>query len=263
MGFEELKVRQSAAWGAAPFERVAGSIADVRAEMVERLAPRPGERWLDVACGTGELARLVARTGAAAAGVDFAPELIETARRQAAEEGVEVAHEVGDAERLRFAGGAFDGVVSTFGVVFAPDHAAAAGELARVTRPGGRLGLANWRPDGSVGDFFRLLASFQPPPPGAGRPVDWGLEEHVSDLLGGAFELEFDIASSPQTGASGEEIWELFSASFGPLKALHDSLEPERREELHRVCADFWEGYRTADGIFQPRAYLIVVGTRR
>jgi SAM-dependent methyltransferase len=264
MTFEELKQRQSAVWGAAPFEHVADRIADVHDELVARLAPQPGERWLDVATGTGGVAVRAARAGAQVTGSDYAAPLVETARRLAAEEGLSIQYDVGDAEQLPYADASFDVLSSSFGVMFAPDQERAAGELTRVTRSGGRLGLATWRPDGSIGDSFRLLSQFQPPPPeGAGLPLDWGREDHVRGLLGDAFELEFADGVTVETGNSGEEIWERFVTSFGPLKVLAGSLDPERREELHRQFVEFEESFREGDEIRNPREYLITIGTRR
>jgi 2-polyprenyl-3-methyl-5-hydroxy-6-metoxy-1,4-benzoquinol methylase len=175
MAFEELKVRQGAVWGSAPFENVAGSLADVHEGIVEAMQPAEGKRWLEVACGTGELATVGARRGASVVGVDLAPALIETAKAQAAADGLEIDYRVGDAENLELEDASFDVVTSTFGVMFAPDQPRAAAELARVTKPGGRLGLATWTPTGGVGVMFRMMAPFQPPlPDGAGMPLDWG-----------------------------------------------------------------------------------------
>src|SRR3954453_12455980 len=135
MAFQELKERQAFVWGNAPFETVADSLADVHEAIIAAVGPAEGKRWLDVACGTGELADRAARAGADVVGVDFAPVLIETAKRQFP--GIDF--RVGDAEALELPDASFDVVTSTFGAMFAPDQAAAAGELARVTKPGGRL----------------------------------------------------------------------------------------------------------------------------
>lgn len=260
--FEELKQRQSAMWDSGPFERVADHIADIHDDLVERLAPGPGESVLDVACGTGNVAERAASLGAT--GVDFAPALLETARRRAAERQLEIGYETGDAEALPYEDAVFDVVASSFGVMFAPDHRAAAGELGRVCKPGGRLGLACWTPDGGIGDLFRLFGEFQPPPPpDAGNPLEWGRPEHVRELLENAFELEFTELESPQAAESGEALWELFSEAFGPLRQLLVSLPPERREELHRRYLDFYEAHRTPHGIRHPRHYLVVIGRRR
>lgn len=264
MGFEEVKQRQSAVWGSGPFDEVARGIADVHDELVRRLAPAPGERWLDVATGSGQVALRAARAGARVSGIDFAPPLIETAIELAQAEGLDVEFAVGDAENLAFPDASFDVVSSCFGCMFAPDQAAAARELARVCRPGGRLGLATWNPDGQIGDVFRFTAGFAPPPAeGAGRPLDWGRPEHVTALLGDAFELEFVDATTPYEPESGEAAWELFSRAFGPVKTLADSLDPERREEFRRGFVELHEGPRT-DGVVRiERAYLITLGTRR
>jgi hypothetical protein len=155
-------------------------------------------------------------------------------------------------------------VSSAVGVMFAPDHHAVAGELARVTRPGGRIGLTNWKADTGVHDMFKVMAPFQPtPPPGVGSPFDWGREERVRELLGDAFDLELVERDNPQTGESGEWVWQAFLDTYGPSRTLSNSLEPERRDELARTMADFFDQYRDGDGIHQPRAYYVVLGTRR
>jgi SAM-dependent methyltransferase len=265
MSFAELKLRQSAMWGSGPFENVADTIADVHDTLVERIRPQPGERWLDLACGTGAVAERLARAGADATGVDFAAPLVETARRRAADEGLQIEYEVGDAEELRFDDGAFDGVASTFGIMFAPDQEAAAGEVGRVVRPGGRIGLATWPPDGMIARLFAMLGGFQPPPPpDAGNPLAWGDEAHVRHLLGDAFDLTFEHAVSILDEESADESWELFSTSFGPLKTLAAMLDDERREELRRAYVEFGERESTEAGrLHHEREYLVVLGTRR
>jgi hypothetical protein len=217
-----------------------------------------------VGTGTGGVAVRAARAGADVMGSDLAPALIETAKRLASEEGLEIEYDVGDAEQLPYADGSFDIVSSSFGAIFAPNHGAVSRELARVTHAGGRIGLTAWDPAGGFGDFFRLLAPFQPPPPeGIGNPLDWGREEHARELLEADFELRFRRGSLPQTGDSGEDVWQLFLTSFGPTKMLHDSLEPERREELHQVFVGFYESHKTNGRVEAPREYLMILGTRR
>jgi SAM-dependent methyltransferase len=264
MAFEELKKRQGVAWGSAPFEVVAETIADVHHAVVDAVGPAQGLRWLEVACGTGGVAERAARAGAEVTGIDLAPNLIETAKARAAAAGLEIDYRVGDAERLEFEDASFDVVTSTFGVMFAPDQRRAASELARVTKPGGKLGLATWLPDGGVGAMFEMLGPFQPPlPDGAGVPLDWGRREHVEELLGGAFELSFEARTSTDSGESGESFWQFYLANFGPVKTLAESLDAERREELHRAWVDFFEnGYRVDAAIRYPREWLLVLGTR-
>ncbi len=261
---ENLKEKQSHMWGAGPYERVGETIADIHQAVLEWLDPQPGERFLDIATGTGEVARPAARRGADVTAVDLAPVMIETAKRRAAEDGVTVGFAVGDAENLAFADESFDVVASTCGAMFAPNHAAVASELARVCRPGGRLGLATWKPDGGVAEFFKTFAPYQPPPPdGVGNPFEWGREEYATDRLGEAFELSFEEGNSIHDMPSGEALWELFSTSYGPVKTLADSLETEKREQLHADYVELAEKYRIDGGVALPREYLLIFGRRK
>jgi ubiquinone/menaquinone biosynthesis C-methylase UbiE len=262
MAYEELKARQSVVWGNGPYQRVTETLADLQEHVVERLGPAPGERWLDLATGTGAVAELAASRGATVTGLDLAPALIETAKARAHEYSLEIDYVVGDCERLDLVDASFDVVSSTCGVMFTPDHEAAAGELARVTKPGGRIGLVNWAPSAGVADLFRIMAPFQPAPPPS-NPFEWGDEAHVEELLGDAFELTLERHVSPLALDSGEAYWELFSTSYGPTKTLAESLG-ERSEELHRAWVDFFETNHRANGrVVHAREYLLVLGTRR
>jgi len=264
MAFAELKARHSVVWGNGPYERITNTIRDIHALVLERTDPKAGERVLDAATGTGAVAILAAQRGADVVGQDIAPVLIETARQRAAEEGVEVDFEVGDAEAMEYADASFDVVFSTCGIMFAPDHEAIAGELARVTKPGGRLALACWQPNTGMHDVFKMMGPFMPPPaPGAGSPFAWGDTDHVRELLGDTFELAFEEHDSPLTLASGEEYWDLFSTSYGPTKTAIEALEPDRREEFHRAWVEFGDARREGDAMVHHREYLLTLGTRR
>src|SRR5262245_54001748 len=261
VGFAELKARQAMSWGDGRYERIASTLRDMHALVVDRVDPRPGESVLDVATGTGAVAILAARRGADVVGLDLAPVLIATARARAEQERVEVAFEVGDAEAMVYEDTRFDVVVSSVGVVFAPDHAAIASELARVTRPGGRIGLTAWTPES---EMRRMMGPFLPtPPPGVGNPFYWGSVEYVEALLGGAFELEFEAHVSVLVVESGEACWELFTTSYGPTKAVVGALDAARRAEFHRSWVDFFEAYREGDLVVHPRPYLFTLGRRR
>jgi SAM-dependent methyltransferase len=263
MAFAELKARHSVVWGSGPYERITNTIRDIHELVIDRVDPKPGERILDAATGTGAVAILAAKRGADVVGQDIAPVLVETARERAAEEGVEVDFEVGDAEDMTYDDGSFDVVLSTCGVMFAPDHEAIARELARVTKPGGRLALACWQPETGMHDVFKMMGPFlSPPVPGAGSPFAWGDPNHVRDLLGDSFELEFEEHDSPLTLASGEEYWELFSTSYGPTKTAIEALEPDRREEFHRAWVEFGDARREGDHMVHHREYLLTLGTR-
>jgi ubiquinone/menaquinone biosynthesis C-methylase UbiE len=262
MPYEELKQRQSKMWGTGPYQRITETIPDVHEGVIDKLDPQTGQRWLDLACGTGAVAEQAAVRGADVTGLDLAPTLIDTAKERAAERGLDIDYVVGDCEALEFDDSSFDRVSSTCGIMFAPDHEATARELARVTAPGGRIALANWTPEGGVGRMFAMMAPFQPPPPPS-SPFDWGREDRVRELLGDAFELEIEQRMSPLRLSSGEEFWQLFSSSYGPTKTLADSLG-DRREDLHRAWVDFFEtNYRSDAEIVHTREYLLIAGTRR
>jgi SAM-dependent methyltransferase len=265
MAFEELKQRHAAMWGAGPFEVIAPTLAEMHEAIVEAADAGEGDAWLDVGSGTGELAFLAAATGASVRGCDLSPVLVETAKRQAAERGLEIPFEVGDVESLPYEDGSFDIVSSSVGAIFAPDHARAAEELGRVCKPGGRLALTAWTAEGRIGDFFRVIASYSPPPvEGAGAPTQWGEAAYCEALLGPHFELEIQALNTPWTAPSAEEMWDEFSTSFGPIVTLLGILEPERATAFRDDLVGLFEE-NTADGgdVVLDRPYLLVKGTRR
>ena len=264
MPFEELKQRHAVVWSSGPYQGITETIKDIHQVVIERLDPQPGQRLLDLACGTGAVSELAAATGAEVVGVDIAPALIEQAKERAAERGLDIDYRVGDAEALDLEDGSFDLVTSTCGVMFAPDHQAVARELARVTKPGGRIGLVNWTPDSGLARLFGVMRPFQPAPPpdGVASPFDFGREDYVRDLLGGDFELELVSGDSVLESDSGETVWQLFSTEYGPTKTLADSLDDERREELRQAFVDLHEESRTNGGIEFSRTYLLILGTR-
>jgi SAM-dependent methyltransferase len=264
MGFEELKERHAAMWGSAPFERIAGTLVDMHRAIVDAVGGAPGREWLDVGCGTGELAFIAAGTGATVTGADLSPALVETARRQAAEQGVDVTFEVGDAEALHYGDASFDIVTSSVGAIFAPDHRAVASELARVCRPGGNLAISAWTSGGSVDEFFKIIGSYAPPPPpGAGVAVSWGEPGYAEELLGDAFELEVTQLDTPWAVETAQEMWTEMSEAFGPIKTLLGVLPPDRAEAFQAELLAFFEGEATESGVSMERPYLLIAGTRR
>ena len=182
MAFEELKSKQSAMWGNGPYQNITETLTDLHELVIDRLAPAEGVTWLDLACGTGAMAELAAKRGADVTGIDLAPALIETAKERAQQQSLDIEYRVGDCENLDVPDASFDVVSSTCGVMFAPDHEATAQELGRIVKPGGRIGLANWTPEGGLAKMFAMMKPFQPPPPeGAGVPFQWGSEEHAQE----------------------------------------------------------------------------------
>lgn len=261
MAYEELKQRQSVMWGNGPYQRITETLADIHERVIERLAPEPGDQWLDLACGTGAIAEHACGAGAKVTGLDLSPVLVETAKERAAERGLDIDYVVGDVEALPFGDASFDKVSSTVGIMFAPDHEATAREIGRVTKAGGRLVLANWTPDGGLGKMFKIMAPYQPAPPPS-SPFDWGKEERVRELLGDDFDLDIEEHVSTLRMPSAEDYWELFVTSYGPTKTLAEAIG-DRREDLHRDWIDFFETNYDEDGeIAHTREYLLISGVR-
>jgi ubiquinone/menaquinone biosynthesis C-methylase UbiE len=263
---QEHNQRAAAVWssGGRAYDEVSRGIADAIEHCVMRLAPEPGERILDLATGTGWTSRLVARRGARVTGVDIAPELIEAARVKALAELLPVDYEVGDAEDLPFDDGTFDAVISTFGVMFAGRPEAAAAEMARVVRRGGRIALTTWTPDGNVFRMFQVMKQYMPAPatPAPRSPFDWGRLERLEELLGGSFQLGFERATSFYREPSAEAAWETFVTGYGPTKSLAGSLDPESRRALEEDFVAFHAGFPTDLGICVPREYWVTLGVR-
>ena len=248
-------------WSVGSYERIAARFAPVHDQLADRLAITAGDRVLDLASGTGEVAFRAARAGATVTAIDLAEPMIEKARRRAEEEGLEVSFDLGDVEYLPYDDGSFDVLASAFGLVFAPDHANVASELARVSRTGGRLGFTAWKPNPKLSELYRRFTD----EPIVGREAyEWGREDHVEDMLGEEFELEFEDGTLWLEASSGEEIWKLFSESAPPVIALIERLDAERAEEFHEAFVELYESYRSGDGgIRAPRRYLLVLGRRK
>ena len=259
--------KPSAAWSSAgaAYDEVSRGISDGIEHCVERLAPRKGERILDVATGTGWTARRIAERGADVTGVDFAPDVVAAARDLAADRNLEVEFEHGDAENLPYGNGDFDAVVSTFGVMFVQRPEDAARELARVCRPGGRLALAVWTSDGNVFEKFKVMKPYMPVPDGTPppSPFEWGRADRIRELLGNDFDLTIEPGTSFYREPSGLAAWETFSLGYGPLRALARSLDADTRAKLKADFVAFHDGFATELGICVPRDYLVVLGRRR
>jgi SAM-dependent methyltransferase len=248
-------------WSAGTYERLAARFGPVQDQLVELLDVAPGDRVLDLATGTGEVAVRAARRGATVTGIDSAEPMLAKARARAERAGVDVVFDRGDVEYLPYEDACFDVLASCFGLVFAPDHANVAAELARVSCPGARLGFSAWKPNPKLGELYRRFSE----DPIEGREAyEWGREDHVEDMLGEAFELEFEDGTLWLEADSGEEIWQLFSESAPPVISLLRQLDEDRRKEFHRAFVELYESYRTKDGgVRAPRRYLLVLGRRK
>jgi SAM-dependent methyltransferase len=241
-------------------ERLATVLEPVHDELVARLAPQAGEKWLDVATGTGATALRAARASAEVSAIDGSAPMIEKAREDAEQAGLAIRFDVGNVEYLPYDDGEFDVVASNFGFVFAADHANVAGELARVARSGARLGFTAWKPNPKLSELYRRYTE----EPLEGREAtEWGREDHVEDMLGEDFELEFSDGTLWIDAESGEDVWELFYTSAPPVMALLAKLDADRAASFHKGFADLYETYREGDRVHAPRRYLLTLGTRR
>jgi SAM-dependent methyltransferase len=240
-------------------DRLAALLEPVEDELVGKLAPQPGERWLDLVTGKGAVALRAAQAGASVTAIDTSELIVEKVRRDAEEAGLELEIDTGSVEYLPYEDGRFDVLASNFGLVYAPDHANVAAELARVARPGARLGFTAWQPNPKLGELYLRFTD----EPIEGREAsEWGRADHVEEMLGEHFELDFEDGTLWIDASSGEEIWELFSSAPTVVTVLR-RLDAKGAEEFQRAFVDLYEEHRNADGLRVPRRYLLVLGRRR
>jgi ubiquinone/menaquinone biosynthesis C-methylase UbiE len=265
----DAKAAQRAMWALGDYHRFATQLVwEVGPVLVDACGVSRGQRVLDVAAGTGNVAIRAAEAGAEVVASDLTPENFAAGRREAEARGLELEWVEADVEALPFEDGEFDVVTSCFGAIFAPDHQAVADELVRVCRPGGRIGMANFVPEGPAGRFFEVLGSFAPPPPpGALPPILWGSEEHVRELFGDRVSsLELTRKQYVERSPGGpKEYLELFKETFGPLVALYGHLEPDRAAALDREFLDFAtsENRGTEEAAEYLYDYLLVMARKR
>lgn len=259
---DEFKTRQRAIWSAGQYADLSPYIADVGEAVVARAALTSGMRLLDVACGTGNVARPAARAGARVTGLDLTPKLLDAGRARAQAEGLDIDWREGDAENLPFDAGAFDRVTSTFGHMFAPHHQRTADEMARVCRPGGVIVIATWTPDGTVGDVFKTSASFMPPlPPDASPPILWGTEDYVRErFTPAATGFAFERRQNWIEWESLDSFADFFMARFGPMVTARAMLG-ERFAELRSAVIEIWRRNNRGEGgrLRIPQEYLLSV----
>ena len=257
-------------WGLGDYHRFATeTVWELGPELVAACAIGPGDRVLDVAAGSGNVALRAAEAGASVVASDLTPENLAAGRREARARGLELEWVEADAEALPFGDGEFDVVTSSLGAMFAPDHQAVADELLRVCRPGGTIGMINFTPEGLAGEFFQLFGRYAPAPPPGPPPVLWGSEEHVRELFGDRVEsLDTTRREYVESAASPHEYCELFKETFGPAVAIYASLadRPDRVAALDRDFLEFaTRENRGAPGgpAEYPYEYLLVVARKR
>ena len=265
----ELKKTHRATWAAGDYPAVAERIDEVPPrDLLDRIEVRPGEDVLDVATGTGNAALRAAAAGANVVGLDLTPELFATAWRRMDEWGVAIDWVEGDAEELPFDDESFDAVLSVFGVQFAPRHQIVARELARVTRPGGRIGLVNWTPEGLIGELFKIMGRYMPAPPSyASPPPLWGSEPYVRGLFADTgIELEFARGRNPWRFHSAEGFVSFMETNYGPTLKAREKLSAEGRwHECRAEIRAMAERYNEATdgGLLMHAEYMVAIGTKR
>jgi len=246
-----LKSRLRRIWNAGDYDRVSRYMQIEAEGFYRRLGVRPGSRLLDVACGSGQLALIAARNGVDATGIDIAENLVERARERARVEGLRARFQEADAEDLPFGDASFDAVTSVAGAMFAPRPEVAAGELLRVCRSGGLIAMANWTPEGFIGQMLRIISNFVAPP-GMREPVLWGDEREVRALLGwGASSLEFERRNAVLNFPfPPDEVVRFFRLYHGPANRAFASLDRAGRLRLQAEMEELWSIHNVAKGGF-------------
>ena len=264
--YDAVKAAQQKMWAEGDFARIGLSQTIVGELLCEAAEVLPGDRVLDVACGAGNTALAAARRFAHVTGLDFVPALLDHARERSRSELLEdIEWVAGDAENLPFEDGSFDVVMSTFGVIFAPNQRLAAAELLRVCRPGGRIAMANWTPEGFVGQMFFTTARHFPPPAGLDSPVLWSAEERLRELFGdGISDLRIERRNAFIRYPSAEFSLEYYKTWFGPTKTAFERLEPAESEALAADLLDLMRRENTVGdrALVMPSIYAEVVATR-
>jgi SAM-dependent methyltransferase len=255
-----VKTRQQAMWSAGDFAVVGATLQIVGESLCEAVDLPAGSRVLDVACGSGNAAIAAARRWCTVTGLDYVPALLGRAEERARAEHLPLEVVEGDAEHLPFAAGEFDVALSTYGVMFAPDHAQTARELVRVVKPGGVIGLANWTPEGFIGQMLKTVGKHVPPPPGVASPVGWGIEAHLRELFPTVRSLKVERKEFVFRYTSAAHMIDVFRRFYGPtvkaFGALDEAGQARLNADLEALCARFDRG---GVAFAAPAEYLEVV----
>ena len=264
--YTELRNKQQKVWSSGDYNKIAALTVPVSEHLVDHVGVMPGERVLDIATGTGHVALAAARRSAKATGIDYVPELLDIARLRAQAEELDIEFVQSDAEDLPYGDATFDVVLSAIGVMFAADHARAARELVRVCRPGGRIGLASWTPEGFVGGMLAAVGRHVTPPAGAQPATRWGVEAVVAELLG---DDVTDVASVTETVrqrfARPEDFADLFLTYYGPTFSAASRLDEDGRASLRADLVELAGSFdeEAGNGLVVDWEYRIVTATRR
>jgi SAM-dependent methyltransferase len=264
--FEAIKKKQQATWASGDFAVVGTTLQIVGELLAEAADIRSGERVLDVAAGNGNATLAAARRFAEVTSTDYVPALLDKSAVRAKAEGLNVTYRVADVEQLPFPDGSFDAVVSTFGVMFAPNHARSASEMMRVVRPGGRIGLASWTPEGFIGKLFKVVGSFVPPPAGVKSPALWGTDGHLQEMFGkDASSIRSERRIFNFRYLSPEHFIQIFRDFYGPTHKAFAALDEEKQKAMAAEITALLEKTNVAGkgSLVAPAEYLETVITRK
>jgi ubiquinone/menaquinone biosynthesis C-methylase UbiE len=263
--FNTLKQRQQLTWASGDYAVIGTTLQIVGEQLAESLDLRAGSRVLDVAAGNGNATLAAARRFTQVTSTDYVPGLLEKGRLRAQAEGLAVTFEVADAENLPYADASFDVALSVFGSMFTPDQQRTASEMLRVVKPGGRIGLASWTPDGFIGQLFKVIAGFVPPPANLKSPLLWGTEPHIVELFGSSAD---DIQAARRMfnfRYRSEQHWiEAFRNYYGPVLKAFASLDSNAQIALETELTKLLQRFNVggAHSLVVPGAYLEVVVTK-
>jgi ubiquinone/menaquinone biosynthesis C-methylase UbiE len=261
-----LKARQQNAWSSGDYAVVGATLQIVGEELCEALDLRAGQTVLDVAAGNGNVTLAAARRWCEVTSTDYVPALLDRGRARAAANGLKVAFRDADAEALPFADQSFDAVVSTFGVMFTPNQDKAAAELIRVCKSGGKIGLANWTPEGFIGQLFKTIGKHMPPPAGVKSPALWGTRPRITEMFGTqASSIEIESRNFNFRYRSPQHWLDIFKTYYGPVLKTFAALPAQAQSALTAdLLALAGQFNRAADGsMVVPGEYLEIVATRR
>lgn len=264
--FDAIKQRQQATWASGDFAVIGTTLQIVGETLAEAVDVRAGERVLDIAAGNGNATLAAARRFARVTSTDYVEALLDKGRARAQAEGLNVKFHYADAEALPFAPESFDAVLSTFGAMFTPDHARPAREMLRVLRPGGRIGLANWTPEGFIGQLFKVIGAYLPPPAGLRSPALWGTEPHIVELFGAqAEDIRCERRYFNFRYRSSAHWLQVFRDYYGPTHKAFAALDPRNQECLATDITELLENLNIGgpDSLVVPGEYLEIVIVKR
>ena len=259
-----LKARQQAAWSSGDYALIGTTLQIVGEELCEAVDVRSGQKVLDVAAGNGNASLAAARRWCDVVATDYVPALLERARERATAERLAIEFREADAEALSFPDGSFDVVVSTFGVMFTPDQDRAAVEMLRVCKSGGKIGLANWTPEGFIGQVFKTIGKYMPPLPGTKSPALWGTRARIDELFGSHATIQATQRNFAFRYRSPAHWLEVFRTFYGPVLKTFGALDSAAQAALQRDLMALVDRFnRSGDGsMVVPSEYLEIVITK-